>query len=130
MSEKLILVKYELEDGTPVDESSLNLDAAYIPPEFKDWMEENKFVSEMLIKETFASRADIPVVMFTEFNDNGEYQLGLALCFAFYNMGHLACQKDPKPDISAIKPWEDIIRVLRLKQDNYAKDNSVLLIVG
>lgn len=70
MSQKIMLVKYELEDNIPIDESSENLQSTYAPSELIDWVTENKFSSEVEIKESAGGVADISVAIINDGQDN------------------------------------------------------------
>ncbi|EKN3586285.1 hypothetical protein ACMU9X_000437 [Yersinia enterocolitica] len=68
MSQKIFLVRYELEDEVPIDETSEVLRSTYIPDELVNWLDNNSYSCEMKIKEEAGSSPDI-LVKFISFEN-------------------------------------------------------------
>lgn len=61
MSQKIFLVRYELEDEVPIDETSEVERSTYIPDELANWIDEHGYSCILKIKEEAGSSPNIPV---------------------------------------------------------------------
>lgn len=139
MSEKIILVKYVLEDGVPIDESSANLQSAYIPEELTDWIKEKDFIAEIKIKESNGEIPDIPVsIIKNESSDCIEsilqYVENTLVRFIedarLKTADGIIIRKDLDKDFSNLLTWLKIREILIEKESHYPDDISIKLVVG
>lgn len=63
MSKQIFLVKYILEEDIPIDESSNNIDRAFLPGELDDWLNSSSYLAEVNIREEAGEAPNLPVVM-------------------------------------------------------------------
>ena len=139
MSQKLILVKYELEDGTPIDESSENLSATHAPKEFVDWAAENKFLSEVYIKESAGEVADIPI---STINCGVDTHLEEALKYIEAKLiqgietahthisGDVLITKELDDQFSILLIWLNLRDIIKEKMANYRNNDNIKLVIG
>jgi hypothetical protein len=139
MSQKLILVKYKLEDEIPIDESSENLRSSYAPLELIDWAAEKGFVSEIMIKESSGAAADVPVSII----DNGEknhlepvFQHVVAELIRSIEDAHsnisegVLIPKELDRHFSKLHSWLEIRNILKEKKEKYNNSCDVKIVVG
>jgi hypothetical protein len=140
MSQKLMLVKYVLEDEIPIDESSENLQSAYIPNELVDWMMENEWSSEIEIKESEGGTADIPVTVIDDGKDNcvksilEHIESRLIKCIEEAN-SHISTaiilpSKELENDFAVLHVWLNVHEILKEKAEKYHDNHNIKLIVG
>jgi post-segregation antitoxin (ccd killing protein) len=139
MSQKLMLVKYELDDGVPVDDSSEVLESTFVPPELIAWAENNGSIREIHIRECAGDGADIPV---TTFDPSDSRHLAKML-------GHVENEifrhaQDLSSDVSSaisteidrermfetLRIWLAVQKLLRQALDDYVDDHGVRLVIG
>lgn len=139
MSRKLILVKYELEDGIPIDESSENLMSSYAPSELIDWAVEKGLISEIKIRESSGEAADVPISIV----DDGENSC-LEIIFQHVEdelirhiedaHSHVSrgvlIPKDLDRCFSNLRTWLEIRNTLKEKKEKYNNNCNVKLVVG
>ena len=139
MSQKLILVKYVLEDEIPIDESSENLQSAYIPDELIDWMMENEWLSETKIKESKGEAADIPITVIDDGKANclqsilSNIEAKLIKCIeeahSHISTGILI-STEQENDFEALHVWLNVRKIFKEKEEKYHENHSIKLIVG
>lgn len=139
MSQKLILVKYELEDDIPIDESSDNLKSTYVPDEFIDWITEKQFLSEIKIKESARETADVPISVI---NDNKDNYLKIILQYVDAQLikhietahSHISegliISKELNNDFSTLHIWLEVRKVLKEKEEKYCTSQNIKLVIG
>lgn len=139
MSKKLILVRYALEDEIPIDDSSENILAAYIPDELVDWIEENNFISELQIKESKGEEADIPVSIIKDESFNYVEKIlqhvdNTLVRFVeevkLQTKDGLLVSKALDEEFSNLLIWLKIREILKEKESQYSDDISIKLVVG
>ena len=139
MSQKIMLVKYELEDNIPIDESSENLQSTYAPSELIDWVTENKFSSEVEIKESVGRKADISVAIINDGQDNClerilqyvESQLVRYIETAHYHISSgVAIRKESDDDFSILHIWLNLRGLLKEKVEKYRTSQNIKLVIG
>lgn len=139
MSKKLILVRYALEDEIPIDDSSENILAAYIPDELVDWIEENNFISELQIKESNGEEADIPVSIIKDESFNYVEKIlqhvdNTLVRFVeevkLQTKDGLLVSKALDEEFSNLLIWLKIREILKEKESQYSDDISIKLVVG
>jgi hypothetical protein len=139
MSQKLILVKYELEDEIPIDESSENLQSTYAPAELVDWAIENKCSSEIKIKESAGDVADIPVTTINDSEDNcleRTLQYVEAKLFRCIEEAHshfagsVLINKERDNDFSILHIWLNLRELLKEKEGKYRNSRNIKLVIG
>lgn len=138
MSQKLILVKYELEDDIPIDESSENLMSSYAPPELINWAIEKGLISEINIKESSGEIADIPVSMIDD-RENSHlediFQYVEAELIRHVESAHsyiskgLLIPKELDKHFSELHIWLEVRNLLKEKKEKYS-NNNIKLVVG
>lgn len=139
MSQKLMLVKYELEDDIPVDESSENLRSSYAPPELIDWAVEKGFISEINIRESSGEAADVPISII----DDGEnshlediFQHVEAVLIRYIEdthshiSGSVLIPKELDKYFSNIHVWLEARNILKEKREKYNNSYNIKLVVG
>lgn len=134
MSQKLTLVKFELEDDVPVDETSKVIMSTYIPDEFVDLLYERKLSTETEIKESVGAFPDIPVVFINEV-EGAIHEVGIKLteCIrtAYEQVcGELLIEKEVDSSYRDLLIWLKIRELLRLKQEKHIEDSQFRLVVG
>lgn len=139
MSQKLMLVKYVLEDEIPIDESSENLQSAYIPNELVDWMVENEWSSEIEIKESEGGDADIPVTVIDVGKDNcmksilDYIESRLINCIeeaSSHISTGILISKELENDFAILHVWLNMREILKEKAEKYHDNHNIKLIVG
>lgn len=139
MSQKLMLVKYELEDDIPVDESSENLRTTHAPADLVDWATENGLLSEINIKESAGCAADVPVSII---KDSAEHYLESILQYVESRLirciedtrshisGGVLISKELDNDFSVLYIWLEVRKVLKEKKEDYCNNFNIKLVVG
>ncbi len=134
MSQKLTLVKFELEDDVPVDETSELIMSTYIPDEFVDLLSERKILTETKIKESVGSSPDISVVFINEVEGAiDEVGIKLTECIktAYEQVcGDLLITNEVDSSYRDLLIWLKIRELLRLKQEKHIEDSQFRLVVG
>lgn len=139
MSQKLILVEYEIEDGVPIDASSENLKAAYAPPEFVTWLADKKITFEVMIKESVGETADIPVVTIDDIENNFLEEILLYIEAKLIHLieaahSHTATgilvPEEIDKDFSDIHTWLELRIIVKEKKDKYIDNLNIKIIVG
>lgn len=139
MSNKLMLVKYVLEDDIPIDESSENLQSTYAPIDFINWVTENKWLSEIRIKESAGDNAEIPVATIND--DTGNYlecilQYVEAKLVSYIEEAHSHISEDVlvknelDNDFSVLHIWLKVREVLKEKEGKYRNTQNIMLVIG
>lgn len=134
MSQKLSLVKFEIEDEIPIDETSQRIKSAYIPNEFVDYLAQRKLSSEIEIKESRGVSPDIPVV-FIENIDKSINEVDARLA-EFVRASHgqvcgeLLVAKEIDKCYRDLLTWLKIRELFKLKQEKYIEDPQFKLVVG
>jgi hypothetical protein len=134
MSQKLTLVKFELEDDVPVDETSKIIMSTYVPDEFVDLLFERKISTETEIKESIGSSPDIPVIFINEIEE-AIHEVGVKLteCIrtAYEQVcGDLLIEKEVDSSYRDLLIWLKIRELLILKQEKHIEDSQFRLVVG
>lgn len=134
MSQKLTLVKFELEDDVPVDETSELIMSTYIPDEFVDLLSERKILTETKIKESVGSSPDISVVFINEVEGAiDEVGIKLTECIktAYEQVcGDLLITNEVDSSYRDLLIWLKIRELLRVKQEKHIEDSQFRLVVG
>ena len=139
MSEQFILVKYELEDGIPIDESSANLQSTFAPSEIIDWVAENNYVAVVKIKESAGDVADIPVNTINDNEDNClenilRYVEGKLIILIEEAHSHISSgvliKKETENDFSALHIWLNLHALFKEKEEKYRDSQNIKIVVG
>ena len=139
MSQKIMLVKYELEDNIPIDASAENLQSTYAPHELIDWVTENKFSSEVEIKESAGSVADIPVAIINDSQGNSlekilQYVESQLIHYIEKAHSHIASgvniKKESDDDLSILHIWLNLRGLLKEKVEKYRNSQNIKLVIG
>lgn len=134
MSQKLTLVKFELEDDVPVDETSEAIMSTYIPEEFVELLSERKISTECEIKESVGTSPDIPVVFIIEVDSAiHEVNIKLTECVRTAHAqvcGELLIEKEVDSSYRDLLIWLKIRELLKLKQEKHIEDSQFRLVVG
>lgn len=139
MSQKLILVKYELEDEIPIDESSENLRSSYAPPELIDWAVNKGFISEVMIKESSGEAADVPLLIIDDgeqshledFFQHIERELIRYIQDAYSDISRsLLIPKELDKHFSKLHAWLEVRDILKEKKEKYNNNCDIKIIVG
>ena len=137
MSQKILLVKYELEDEIPLDVTSEVLQSAYIPDELINWLSDNNYSFEMKIKEEAEAFPDIPVIFISLDNC-----LKNVLPYIESNLVSLIRQTNEHVsdellvkklldnDFKALLIWLNMREVLKAKIEKFADSENIKIIVG
>ncbi|MBK1694953.1 hypothetical protein CKO09_09400 [Chromatium weissei] len=134
-----MLVKYELEDDIPIDESSENLRSTYAPTDFIEWAVEKKSLSEIKIKESAGETADVPISII---NDSEDRCLESILQYVETKL--IRCIEDtyshisesvilPKEldnDFSVLDIWLEVRKVIKEKKEKYRNNYNIKLVIG
>lgn len=138
MSQKLIIVKYELEDDIPIDESSENLMSSYAPPELISWIIEKGLISEINIKESLGEVADIPVSMIDDSKSShledifqhieAELIRHIESAHSYISKG-LFIPKEIDKYFSELHIWLEVRNLFKEKKEKYS-NNNIKLVVG
>lgn len=139
MSQKLILVKYELEDEIPIDESSENLRSAYAPPELIDWALDKGLISEIKIRESSGEAADVPVSIIDD-GENSHLESILQYVDAelirniedahSHISGGVLIPKELDKHFSNLHAWLEVRNTLKEKKEKYNNNCNIKLVVG
>lgn len=139
MSQKLILVKYELEDEIPIDESSENLRSSYAPLELVDWLVEKGFISEIMIRELPGEAADLPVSIIDDGKENHlesifqhvEAELIRTIEETQSNISAgILIPKELDKQFSKLHSWLEVRNILKEKKDKYSNNSNIKIVVG
>lgn len=139
MSQKLILVKYELEDEIPIDESAENLRSSYVPLELIDWVVEKGFISEIMIRESSGEAADVPVSIIDDGEENHlegvfqyvEAELIRTIEEAHSNIsGGILISKELDKQFSKLHSWLEVRNILKEKKEKYNNNSNIKIVVG
>jgi hypothetical protein len=134
MSQKLSLVKFEIEDEIPIDKTSQSIKSTYIPDEFVDLLAERKLSIEIDIKESAGVNPDVPVVFIDDIKTSiHEVDVKLAECVkAAYEQvcGELLIDKDIDHSYRDLLIWLKIREIFKLKQEKHIEDLQYMLVVG
>lgn len=139
MSQKLILVKYELEDEIPIDESSKNLSSSYAPPELIDWAVERGIISEIMIRESSGEAADVPVSIIDDGEDSHldcvfkhvEAELIRIIEDAHSNISEgILISRELDRHFSKLHSWLEVRNILKEKIEKYKNSCDVKIVVG
>ncbi|WP_422098870.1 hypothetical protein [Variovorax sp.] len=139
MSQKLILVKYEIEDEIPVDESSENLTSSYAPLELIDWAAERGFISRIMIRESSGEPADVPVSIIDDGEGNHldcvfqhvEAELVRIIEDAHSNISEgLLIGRELERHFSKLHSWLEVRNILKKKKEKYNNSCDVKIVVG
>lgn len=139
MSQKLILVKYELEDEIPIDESSENLRSSYAPLELIDWAVEKGFISEIMIRESSGEAADLPVSIIDDGEKNHlervfqhvEAELIRSIEDAHSNISRgVLIPKELDEHFSKLHSWLEVRNILKEKKEKYNNSCNIKIVVG
>ena len=139
MSQKIMLVKYELEDDIPVDESSDNLISSYAPAEFIDWAVEKGFISEIKIKESSGESADLPISVIDDSEDSHlesilQYVEAELIRFIEDTHSHISegvlITKEIDNCFSNLHTWLEVRNTLKEKKEKYHNNCNIKLVVG
>ena len=139
MSHMLILVKYKLEDGIPIDDSSENITSTYAPPEFVDWAIENGLLCETRIRESTGQAADIPIAALDEealrrIDEVEQYVQSKLIWLIEAAHTHISADVLRKKDINecfdSLRTWLELRETIRMKTESFGTNNNVKLVVG
>lgn len=136
MSQKIFLVSYELEDETPLDETSEVLQSAYIPDELIKWISVNGYSFERKIKEVAGVIADISVTFIFEhhFDDILLHIETFLYSLIQQTNDHISDKvlnkKELDNDFSDLLVWLNIREVLIAKIEKFSKSENIKIIVG
>lgn len=134
MSHKLSLVKFEIEDEIPIDETSKNIESTYIPDEFVEYLAERKFSEEIDIKESSGVDPDIPAVFIVDIESSiNEVEKILSECVKdSYNKvcGELLIKTEVDASYRDLLIWLEIRKLFKLKIEKYIEDPHFMLTVG
>lgn len=139
MSQKLMLVKYELEGDIPVDESSENLRSSYAPPELIDWAVEKGLISEINIRESSGETADVPVSIIDDdekthleeiFQHVEAELIRLIEDVHSHISGGVIISKELDKHFSNLHAWLEVRNILKEKREKYNNSQNIKLVVG
>ena len=139
MSQKLMLVKYELEDDIPVDESSENLRSSYAPPELIDWAVEKRLITEINIRESSGEAADVPISIIDDGENSHledifqhiEAELIRHIEDAHSHIsGSVLIPKELDKHFSNLHAWLEVRNTLKEKREKYSNNHNIKLVVG
>ncbi|SFN39896.1 hypothetical protein [Xenorhabdus japonica] len=137
MSQKILLVKYELEDEIPLDETSKVLQSAYIPDELINWLSDNNYSFEIQIKEEAGVSPDIPVTFITFENclrnvlPHIETNLvSLIQQTKEHTSGEVIAKKELDNDFDVLSIWLNMRKVLKEKIEKFAESENIKIIIG
>ncbi len=139
MSQKLMLVKYELEDDIPVDESSENLRSSYAPPELIDWAVEKRLITEINIRESSGEAADVPISIIDDGENSHledifqhiEAELIRHIEDAHSHIsGRVLIPKELDKHFSNLHAWLEVRNTLKEKREKYSNNHNIKLVVG
>ncbi|QZO12799.1 hypothetical protein [Pseudoalteromonas piscicida] len=134
MSQKLSLVKFEIEDEIPIDETSKNIESTYIPDEFVEYLAERNFSKEIDIKESSGLAPDIPSVFIVDIESAiNEVEKRLSECVKdSYNAvcGELLIKKDLDNSYRDLLIWLKLRELFKLKSEKHIEDPHFMLVVG
>ncbi|MBK3445844.1 hypothetical protein [Pseudomonas lactis] len=139
MSQKLILVKYELENGIPIDESSENLSSAYAPPELLNWATEKGFITKIIIRESLGEVADVPVSIIDDGENthlNAVFQYIEAELIKYIEDAHshisggVLKPKELDRQFSSLHIWLEARNIFKEKMDKYNDNCNIKIVVG
>ena len=139
MSKKLILVRYDLDNGIPIDYSSENISEAYIPDEFVEFLKEEKLISELRIKELKGEDAEIEISIVND--EIPEYLktiiwhvdnklIRFVKELQFKNEDDLIISIDLDKRFSNLFVWLNIRNILKEKMKQYDNNINIKLVVG
>lgn len=134
MSQKLSLVRFEIEDQTPIDETSERIKSSYIPDEFVDLLAERNLSAEIDIKESAGINPDIPVV-FVDKIDGAIHEVEVKLAELISSAheqvsGELLIDKEIDNSYRELLIWLKLREIFKIKQDKYLDDSQIKLVVG
>lgn len=134
MSQKLSLVKFEIEDNIPIDETSQTINSTYIPDEFVEFLTEKKLSKEVNIRESTGAPPDIPTLFINDITSSiHEVDVRLAECVrsAYEQVsGELLIDKEIDNSYRNLLIWLKIRELFKLKQEKHAEDLHFMLVVG
>lgn len=134
MSQKLSLVKFEIEDEVPIDETSKNIESTYIPDEFVEFLAERKFSEKIYIKESSGIEPDILAVFIVNIESAiNEVEQRLSECVKdSYNKvcGELLIKAEVDNSYRDLLIWLKIREIFKLKSEKHIEDPHFMLIVG
>ena len=137
MSQKILLVCYQLEDGVPVDDTSEVLQSAYIPDELINWLNENNYTSEIEIKEEVGVPPDVSVISISSV-----FCMNYVLPHVENNLislvqktnehisGEVLVKKELDDDFKNLLIWLNVRDVLTAKIEKYSESEHVLVMIG
>ncbi|WP_323971772.1 hypothetical protein [Aeromonas hydrophila] len=139
MSQKLILVKYDLDNEIPIDESSENLMSSYAPLELIYWAVEKGFISEIMIRESSGEAADVPVSIIDDGEGNHlehifqhvEAELIRSIEDAHSNISEgVLIPKKLDEHFSKLHSWLEVRNILKEKKEKYKNSCNIKIVVG
>lgn len=139
MSKKMILVRYDLDNGVPLDGSSENILEAYIPKEFIEFLEKEKFISELWIKELQNEDVDIELSVVNDENltylENIVNHVENTLIrfideIKLENKDGLVVSRDLDEGLSNLLIWLEIRKILKKKISLYEDNIYTKLVIG
>jgi hypothetical protein len=134
-----MLVKYELEDNIPVDESSENLMSSYAPAELIDWAIKKRLISEMRIRESSGEPADVPISIIDDSKNSHleiifqhvEDELIRHIEGAHSHIsGGVLIPKELDNHFSTLHAWLEVRNTLKEKKEKYNNNCNIKLVVG
>jgi len=134
MSQKLILVKYIMEDGIPVDETSENLGSAYLPDELHEAILHKGFYSEINIKETQGAEPEISVIALENLDEvinQLEAEIFELIKVAhIHTGGEVHIRTEIERDLRKLSDALKVREICKVKCDEYADRPDILVILG
>ena len=138
MSYNLYLSKYSLENEIPIDDSSKNINSTYVPDDLFTWLEENKHIKEINIKEIEGGIADLQVISI----NNEEERLDDVISHVEENIINLInethsqtsdglrVRKEIRSKFKNLSRWLKIHEILMEKTEKYNESPEFLLVLG
>ena len=139
MSHKIYLVKYLLEDGIPIDDTSKKLRSTYIPDELLDWLNTNGLAIEVEMKEAAGEEPDVPVMIIDDGEQNLEREViahveGKIIDYVQETNKHIVndlhVAKELDSDFKSLLVWLKVREILKEKAEKYTENPNIKIIVG
>ena len=134
MSQKLSLVKFDIEDEIPIDETSKRISSTYIPDVFVDFLAEKGLSTEINIKESAGVTSDLPTVFIV--NIEGMIREVDAKVIESINFANnkvdseLLIKTEVDDSYRDLLTWLKIWDLLKIKNEKYIEDPHFMLVVG
>ncbi|WP_354624575.1 hypothetical protein [Psychromonas sp. MME2] len=139
MSKKIYLVKYEIEDDIPIDETSETLDSTYISDDLIAWLQDNEFLVEEKIKESKGNNPDIEVIFINDEKGKGlddifshleNLVLKMIEDTASKNRDGVIVANEVDNDLTNIQVLLNVRSIIRRKRDKFADSPYIKLMLG